>query len=336
MSKIKVGVIGYGQIGPVHLDALKQMDDVEVAVVCDLDEKKAIAAKERCGAAKHVTNYDDMIAMDDLDIIDVCIPTYLHADATIKAAKVGKHVFCEKPMAMSLEDAEKMIEACDKAGVKLGLGFCRRFDNEWLKFAEIVHSGVLGGPVIWRSAHAGEGAPSPWFFDRDKGGGPFMDGAVHNYDFSRLLSGKVTQVKADMRKLRTGTTAMDTGTAILDYENGDQLVLSWSWGLPRGAGGGGMHDVFGSKGALLFSNPSKDPLVIDQSKYGALFVSLPGRETKTYEYERNNMYFDELRHFVDCVKTGATPKVGGENGFEALRIALAVIEAGETRKVIKL
>ena len=336
MSKLRVGVIGYGQIGPVHLNALQQMDDVEIAAVCDLVEAKAIAAQRRFGAERYFTDYNAMLNWDWVDVIHVCIPTYLHADATIKAARAGKHVFCEKPMAMSLADAEKMIEACDRAGVKLGLGFCRRFDSQWLKFAEIVHSGVLGSPVVWRSVTAGEGAPTPWFFDREKGGGPFMDGAVHNYDFSRLLFGKVSQVKADMRRLRTGTTAMDTGTAILDYESGDQLVLSWSWGLPRGAWGAALHDVIGSKGALRFENPSKDPLVMDQTKRGALFVSLPGGEIKTFQYERNNMYFDEIRYFIDCIKTGATPKVSGDNGFEALRIALAVLEAGETGKVIRL
>lgn len=332
---VKVAVIGYGQIGPVHIDAYKQMDDVEIAVVCDIDEQRAKAAQQRAGSASYSTDYNEVIARDDIDIIDVCIPTYLHADATIKAARAGKHVFCEKPMAMRLQDAEAMIEECDKAGVKLGLGFVRRFDNLWLKMADIVKSGTLGHPIIWRSLSAGVGAPTPWFFDRELGGGPFVDGAVHNYDFGALMLGKVVQVTANLKTLRSGTTAKDTGTAILDYENGHQLIMTWSWALPPGARGSFLQDVFGPRGSLCFDNPAKEKIKLDEG-VTALFTSHSHEDVEVFPYERNSMFYSELRYFVDCVKSGATPKVGGENGFNALRIALAVLEAGDTGKIIKL
>ena len=335
MSKLKVAVIGYGQIGPVHIDSYKQLDDVEIAAVCDIDESRARAAQERAGAARYYTDYDELLRQDDIDVISVCIPTYLHADCTIKAARAGKHVFCEKPMAMSIKDAEAMIEACDKAGVKLGLGFCRRFDNQWLKMAEIAQSGVLGDTLQWRSLSAGQGAPTPWFFDRELGGGPFMDGCVHNYDFGALMFGKVVQVRADLRTLRSGTTAKDTGTAILDYEEGHQLTLTWSWALPAGVRTGSAHDLFGSKGVLWFQNPTRESIAVSEG-HRALYVLYPDNEVKVYEYKPSAMYLEELRHFVDCVRTGATPKVGGQHGLEAARIALAVLEAGETGKTVKL
>jgi UDP-N-acetylglucosamine 3-dehydrogenase len=332
---VKVAVIGYGQIGPTHIDAYKQLADVEIAAVCDLDENRAKAAQEKSGAGLCVTDYHEILKRPDIDIISVCIPTYLHAELTIKAAAAGKHVFCEKPMAMRLEDAEAMIEACERANVKLGLGFCRRFDNQWLKMAEIVHSGILGDQIIWRSYATGRGAPTPWFFNREQGGGPFVDGAVHNYDFAELMLGKVTRVSANLKTLRSGTTAKDTGTAIIDYEKGHQLTMAWSWALPAGVRGAGSQEIFGSKATLCFSNPAPDVIKVPEGTH-ALYVSTGPNAGQAFPYERNNMYVDELRHFVDCVKSGATPKVGGENGVNALRVALAVLEAGDTGNTITL
>ncbi len=238
-------------------------------------------------------------------------------------------------MAMRLEDAEAMIEACERYGVKLGLGFCRRFDNQWLKMAEIVQSGILGDQIIWRAYATGRGAPTPWFFDKELGGGPFVDGAVHNYDFAALMFGKVRRVSANLKTLRSGTTAKDTGTAILDYENGHQLTVAWSWALPEGVRGAGSLEVFGSKGTLCFTNPAPEVIQVPEGTH-ALYVSTGRNAGQAFPYVRNNMYVDELRHFVDCVKSGDTPKVGGENGVNALRVALAVLEADATGKPVEL
>lgn len=336
MSKLKVAIVGYGQIGPVHAQAYSNIEDVEIACIVDLDEEKAKKAQQDYNIPRRLTSYDEMLKMDDIDIVSVCIPTYLHADLTIKAAKAGKHVFCEKPMAMKLEDADAMIEACDKAGVKLGLGFCRRFDGEWLKLRELVYQKAVGKPMVWRHMTAGEGAPTPWFFDKDLGGGPFMDGAVHNYDFGRYMFGEVKEVKADLHRLRSNTTAFDTGTVILYFESGDKSVLHWSWGLPRGSHGCYMHDIIGPEGAILFENPAKDPLVTDDEKHGILYISKANREVIAVQYEKTHMYEEELRHFVNCIIEDKKPAVGGKEGFEALKIALAVLKAGETGEVVKI
>ncbi len=307
---IKIAVVGFGQIGPVHIDAYKQMEDVEIAVVCDLEEARAQAAQKRAGAPEYLTDYNAVVARDDIDIVDVCIPTYLHADLTIKAAKAGKHVFCEKPIAMRLQDAEAMIKACDKAGILLGLGFVRRFDNSWLKMAEVVKNGAIGHPAIWRHVSASVGAPTPWFFDREKGGGPFVDGAVHNYDFGAMMLGDVAQVTANLKTLRSGTTAKDTGTAILDYKSGDQLTVAWSWALATGARGMSGMDLFGPQGVLSFECPTPDKPVLAEDE-AAVFVNHGGQNVEVFPYKKNRMFFDELRYIVDCVKSGDTPRWAG-------------------------
>ncbi|NMA94577.1 MAG: Gfo/Idh/MocA family oxidoreductase [Clostridiales bacterium] len=337
MERIRVAVVGYGQIGPVHVNRYKKIPDkAEVVAVVDINQERLDLAKEQYGIERLLKDYRELLTMDDIDVIDVCIPTFEHHELVLKAAKHGKHVFCEKPMAMTMEDALEMEKVCKEAGVKLQLGFVRRFDNEWLKFKEIVTSGELGRPVVWRSASAGAGAPNPWFFQRELGGGPYMDGAVHNYDFGNFMFGKVKAVTAKGVSIQPDRTAVDTGIAHIEYESGDVLQMMWSWGLKAGSFGGSIHDVLGEDGALLFRAPRKDPLVKEDEDMGQLTISRPGNEEEVYTYPRNDMFGDELEHFIDCVINDEDPMVTGKHGQEALEVALAVLESFETEKKVYL
>ena len=141
----------------------------------------AEAAKAHCDkyGTKHWTSDQaELLARDDVEAVVICTPTGYHRDAVIAAAAAGKHIFCEKPMAMNVADCDAMERTCTGAGVVLQIGFVRHFCNEWLKLREIIQSGQIGRPVVWRSVSGGSGAPTPWFFDKEIGGGPFIDGAV--------------------------------------------------------------------------------------------------------------------------------------------------------------
>ena len=187
MDKLKVGLIGCGLVSEVHLDSYVKMEEVTVEAVVDINEEKAIKVKEKYKVKTYLTDYNELIARKDIDIIDVCVPTDLHSDIVIKGAKKGKHIFCEKPMAMKLEDADRMIEACRKAKVKFTVGFCRRFDNEWLKFKELIEKDIIGRPIIWRQISAFGDLGDPWYFDLQKSGGPFLDGGIHSFDFAKFI-----------------------------------------------------------------------------------------------------------------------------------------------------
>lgn len=310
--------------------------EVEVVAVADLQQERLQLAKEQYGIERLVTDYHKLLTMDDIDVIDVCIPIYEHHDLVLAAAQHGKNVFCEKPMAMKMEDALEMESACREAGVKLQLGFVRRFDNEWLKFKEIVTSGLLGRPVVWRSASAGQGAPTPWFFQRELGGGPFMDGAVHNYDFGNYMFGKAKSVTAIGTTLQPNRTAIDTGIASIEYESGDILQMMWSWGLQAGCRAGGIHDVLGEKGALLFQAPKKDPLKAENVNVGQLIIERSGGEQEVHEYVRNDMFADQMEHFIDCIINDREPEVTAKHGQKSLKVALAVLESFETGKTVKI
>ena len=337
MRKVRVAVVGYGQIGPVHVRSYKKHEDkVEVTVVVDLLEERRKSAQEQFGIKDVAADYNEVLKRDDIDAVSVCIPTYQHHDLVLAAARHGKHVFCEKPMCMSMEDAYEMEEVCKKAGVKLQLGFVRRYDNQWLKFKEIVKSGTVGKPVVWRSARAGYGAPSTWFFQRELGGGPFIDGAVHNYDFGNYMFGKVAYVSAHGSTIQPDRTGVDTGIAEVVYESGDRLQLMWSWGLKRGVRGGSVHDVLGQEGALVFNAPNKNPLTSENPDVQYLTVNRENGIEEPFAYDRNDMFADQMGDFIDTIIQDKEPKVSAKHGQEALKVGLSLLKSFETGKSVFL
>jgi hypothetical protein len=160
-------------------------------------------------------------------------PPGLHPDQVVAAAEAGKHVFCEKPMAMSVAEAERMAQACDDSGVLLQIGFVRHFCNEWLKLRELIQSGAIGRPVVWRSVSGGSGAPTPWFFEQERSAAGRSSTArcttMTSPASHSARPAASAPISAHMKEIGD---AWDTGTAVVDFDSGDQLIMCWSWGLP--------------------------------------------------------------------------------------------------------
>ncbi|MFW6438341.1 MAG: Gfo/Idh/MocA family protein [Armatimonadota bacterium] len=329
MSKIGFGFIGCGGIHNNHAPHIVAHSDAFIACAMDVSEDAVKAHQEKYETECGTTELDHLLDHDDVDAVVVCTPTGFHPDQVVAAANAGKHVFCEKPMAMSVEEAERMAQACEENGVLLQIGFVRHFCNEWLKLRELIQGGAIGRPVVWRSVSGGSGAPTPWFFDRKIGGGPFIDGAVHNYDFARYTFGDASRVCANLRHMKQMGDAWDTGTAVVDFDSGDQLVMCWSWGLP-GFGGDvradGAHDVLGPDGAIVFAGNNQ------------LCVRTRGEETLVdYDADTGKDWFRrQMEHFINCVQTGQQPEVGAREGIEATRIAEAILSIGDQPAVKEL
>ena len=329
MSKLGIGFIGCGGIHNAHAPHL--VDNAEGTIACAMDVNEA-AAKAHCeqyGTANWTTSRTELLARDDVDAVVICTPTGFHKEAVLEAAAAGKHIFCEKPMAMSVADCEAMDAAAKAAGVVLQIGFVRHFCNEWLKLREIIQDGVIGRPVVWRSLSGGSGAPTPWFFDKEIGGGPFIDGAVHSYDWARFIFGEATNVVTDIRRLKQTTTAWDTGTVIVNFASGDQQIVCWSWGLP-GFGGAvaadSAHDVLGPLGSIMF--PGGNQLKV---------CLLDGEHLVEFEADGGNDWFSkQMDHFLHCCRTGEQPIAGAKEGIEATRIAAAALSIGDKPAIIEL
>lgn len=198
MSKLKIGVIGCGTIAKQrHLLEYASNKEVEIVAVCDIVEKRVEEFATKY-AAKAYTSYEELLANPEIDAVSVCTPNYLHAPISITALNAGKHVLCEKPMATSKHDAEKMIEAAEAAGKKLMIAHNQRFVPAHQKARQMIEKGELGKIYSFRTAfgHGGpegwsaDGADS-WFFKKEEAFiGAMGDLGVHKTDLLRFLLGK--------------------------------------------------------------------------------------------------------------------------------------------------
>jgi predicted dehydrogenase len=204
------------------------------------------------------------------------------------------------------------------------MGFVRRFDHDWGTFKRLIEEGAIGRPVVWRHIVATGGPRNPWFLDKEQGGGPIVDGAIHDIDFANWLFGDVAWTEGTVRRFKA--TSWDTASVSIGYESGDELLLSWTWGLPTGAGGLHAQDAIGPGGSILFPHnvpPAEIPS--DLSPEQGLYLVDTGQEKRPAVFAKNNMFLEEMVHFVECCETGARPSVTGEDGLRALKVALRAL-----------
>ena len=334
---INLGFIGCGGIANHHAKTIsKSVDGIRIAAGAD----KSAAVLESFGVefdASTYRDYREMLTEADIDAVCVALPTHLHHDAVVAAAAEGKQIFCEKPMARSLADCDDMIEACEKSGSVLMIGHVRRFDSDWDTWREVVSSGELGSPVLWRQS-AGGPAPKPsWFMHDEKGGGPFLDGCVHNWDFTNLVFGEPEVATGRLLRIAE-TSAYDTGSVTVRYKNDNSVVLNWSWGLPDGVRAGNMSDIIGPEGVLLFpgSFPDSDiPKSFDRTSKGCYLLVRRG-EKRIVEFPKEDMFALEWIDFRDAIIEKRAPGVTGVDGRNAVAVALATLEAGRTGETVKI
>lgn len=331
-QKLKVGIIGGGGIVRAHLPQLKKRDDaVELVALSDVNPEAAQKTADEYSIPRHSTDYKEWLS--DVDAVVVGIPTHLHAQVGIDCANAGKHIFMEKPFTRTREQADALLEAVEKNGVQLQVGFVRRFDDEWLAWRELILQEKIGRPVSWRHVTGAYGAPTPWFNQEEQGGGPFIDGCIHNIDFALHTFGPAQWAFANLRTMREGNTALDTGTATVRFQSGDEMMLAWSWGLPKGSSAGNVFDFLGPKGTLLYSGAKGGDWEPNN------FVLDYGEEKEAVAYPAGALhdgFNKQMDEFVEVASGRATPRAGGREGLESLNLALAILQSGRTGQVVSL
>ena len=332
MSKLRIGVIGAGAIAGSHLPQLcRRRDEVELVAIADISPARAeLAAKY--SIPKVVSDYQAIL--DDVDAVLICTPTHLHAPMAVEALRRGKAVFCEKPLARTIEQADAILAAQRQSGAPLQVGFVRRFDSEWLAWRQAVLADRIGRPVVWRDTAAGTGPAGKWFFDDAQGGGPFLDACIHSLDFGLCTFGPIASVYCNGRTMRGDSTAIDTGSAIVKFAGGDELLLAWSWGLPAGCRGTRVFEFLGPRGLISWpGDDPKDALSDDSSSPRAKSrdeeIRFPA-DALTSAYDR------QMDQFIDVALGRKTPNVGGKEGRAALVAALAILESARSGQVVPL
>lgn len=333
MEKLRIGVIGAGGIPTAHLPHLKERDDVEFAAVMDVDGSRAETFAAEHGFAFHTTNMDDL--WPRIDAVLICVPTAFHSDAIIAALDNGKAVFSEKPMTRTLEQAAAVKAKLDETGLPFQVGFVRRFDDEWMAFRKAIQEKKIGRPVVWHNVAFGHGPAAPWFNNDAIGGGPFMDGCVHNVDFALHTFGPAKWAFCNGRTFREGSTAIDAGTATVQFESGDELMLTWSWGLPKGCSGTVVFQFAGAEGMITWphdeaADATEGHFVINRGEdEGKEDVFFP----KTALHDG---FKKQINEFVEVAKGNAKPSASWQEGNDSLAVILAILESARTEKVVAL
>lgn len=328
---VKVGMIGAGFTGGIHASSYANVPDTELVAIVDVDMKRAEELANRFNT-KAYNNFQTMLNECKIDMIDVCLPTNLHKEYVLKAAKADKHVFCEKPLARSLEDAEVMIETCKSAEIKFMIGHVVRFFHEFVRAKQIIESGVIGKPGLVRTTRAAgfPTASQDWYADIDKSGGPILDLVSHDFDFLRWCFGEIERVYAKSLTYKK-VKRTDYALIILRFKNGIIAHVEGSWAHPVGTFFTRL-EVAGTQGLLEFDSRKATPIKVALKQEAGPFVGITIPESPVEEAP----YTLQLKYFIKCIENDKEPMISGTEAMASLKVALAALESARTGKLVTL
>jgi myo-inositol 2-dehydrogenase / D-chiro-inositol 1-dehydrogenase len=343
MEKTKVAILGCGFIANIHMESYARfVPDAQVVAVFGRNEQKAAAFAKEHGIENYYTDLDELLAKSDCEVIDICTPNYAHYEACIKSAKSGRHIIVEKPIALTLEQADEMIETCKAEGKKLMYAEELCFAPKYERVRMLVESGAVGKLYMIKQAEKHSGPHSRWFYEKDlAGGGVMMDMGCHALAWFRWILGgnpKIKNVYASMATVMHDTECEDNAVTMVEFENGVLAMAEDSW-----AKHGGMDDrieVYGDKG-VSYADLFRGNSALTYSKDGYDYAmekagTSQGWTFTAYEEAFNQGYPQELAHFIECVRKDLTPKVTGEDGRAVLEMIYAAYESAKTGKKVEL
>jgi UDP-N-acetylglucosamine 3-dehydrogenase len=323
---MRIGVVGAGFIGAIHLSAYANMPEVEVVGVADALPETAATGAAIAGARAY-PSYEDLIAAEEVDVVDVCLPTAFHRELALMAARDGKHVILEKPMARNLEDAEAIIEAFDGNAQRLFVGHVVRFFPEFARIKAMIGAGDLGTVGVARASRRSPFLTgwNDWYADWRMSGGVLLDLVIHDFDFLRWALGEVERVYA-RGVLGREYNRLDYSLVTLRFESGAIAHVEGQWGYP-GPFNYSM-EVAGSRALVMIDSSEPPPVQL-------LGGAMDSGESPDVAIGKSP-FQTELEHFVRCIVTGEEPAVDTRDAYEALRIGLAATESVMTGSPVTL
>ena len=317
----RVGVIGLGAIGRTHIASWKANGVTPVAFA------DAVPAALEATVAEHggesFSDGVELIRSGKVDIVSICTPPRFHRELVIAAAEAGVAVLCEKPLARTLEDAEAIAEAVERAGTLFSVGFCHRFEPAIEKLKGMIEGGELGEVITFRNRFAGlmANAHETWFSNPAiSGGGALADTSIHSIDLFRYLVGDVASVQAmtSTRETEHGPAldVEDSGVMLLRTESGELGVIESSWRTPPGEW---TVTVYGTKGTAT----------VDYGTGAFRFTNAEGT-TEDVAVESGSRFDREFAHFLACWRGEAQPRVTVQDGVEANRVLHLAYESAGT------
>lgn len=327
---MRVGIVGAGVMGMTHAAAWSDTPARVVGVVAKTTDLARPLAD--CYPCRIYPSLESLLP--DVDIVDVCTPTYLHCEMVLQAAAAGKHVICEKPLARTVAQGQEMIAACRRAGVKLLVGHVVRFFPEYALAKQTVESGSIGKPAVIRLQRAvfqPRKADDNWFVDFEKSGGMMMDLMIHDFDYARWLAGDVTTVYARSILSTSPAAGVDHGLALLTHKNGviSQVEGSWAYPPPTFRTS---FEIACEAGLLVHDSAVTAPITVYAHKQGDSAGDVPLPASPLAE----SPYATEIKTFYDAIANDVPSPVSAADGLAAVQISLAAIESAQAGKPIQL
>lgn len=343
MKTVRVGILGSKFVSTLHAESLKTLPDVEIVAVASATEEHAREFATAHDIPHVFTDYRHVLEMDEIDMIAIGIPNDLHCRVALDAAAAGKHIVCEKPLCLNLEEADSMIAACRKANVKLMYAEQICFAPKYVRLKRLLDEGALGEPTLIKQSEKHDGPHADHFWDvRRSGGGVAMDMGCHAVEFFRWMLDKqpVRSVYAQMNTSRHAgrTLGEDNALIVLEFEGGCVTLAEESWTKL-----GGMDDraeVQGTKG-VAFADLLRGNSILTYSEGGYGYAVEKAGSTKgwsfaIYEEVWNYGFPQEFAHFVDCVRHDREPSESGEDGRAVLEVIFAAYESARTGRKVSL
>jgi predicted dehydrogenase len=341
-GKVKVGIIGSKFEADIHAASFQIMpEEAEVVAVASPTPGNAEALAQKYGIPRVFQDYREMLREPDIEMVTITAPNHLHAQMTIDIARAKKHVVCEKPLCMTLDEADEMIDVCRREGVLLLYAEELFFTPKYVRAKEMADQGAFGKVHLVKQSEKHFGPHSPWFWDMERaGGGALMDLGCHGiafcYWFLNRSPIRSVYCQLDTQVHGDKTSGDDNALCILEFENGAVGLVENSW-----AKRGGMDDrveVFGDAG-LTYANLHMGNSLPTYSETGFGYAvekapSTVGWSYPVYDEHWNYGLPHEMRHFARCVRSKETPIATGEDGrvvMEALYAGYA--SAGQGRKI---
>lgn len=346
-GKVRLGIIGCGwAANDLYGPILQFMHKGQLIAVMDVNEERARATQERYSVPRFYTNLDDLLDDKNIDAIMVLTPPHHHLRPAVAAAKAGKHVYCEKPMAPTIEQADGMISACKENGVKLMIAFMKRFNPSFRQVKDLIEEKRLGQVfelrARWDNARVGGPSGEAYRLTLESGGGFLQEDGSHPIDICRWWLGDVCEVSAHVMIVAPEHhPTEDVACVVMRHKSGALSTLHTT--MLTHATGEENYEVFGTHGTLVMrwpfhSTPALEPAFIHLYENSNTRTDLtPGRPWNPMHKVRENwQYLLELEHFCECVINDEEPYTTGADGRAVVEIINAAYLSSHTGEKVKL
>ena len=328
---VDIVIVGAGGISRTHSGALMRIPGANIVGVVDPNEERAEALARAAGASTY-KNLEDCV--DRADVVYILTPPSTHRELALTAISAGKHVVCEKPISISLDDAEAMVQAAKQADVKLMIAFNNRFRKGFNRLRKMANTGTLGKIVNTWSQRIGPGIPQGynWRTDPQLMCGMSIESLSHDIDLIRWIAGEIVDVRANIVASNPDLKGFDDNAhVVLTLSNGGTSVIHASWSSHLGMNARG---VIGTLGTAVVDGPG----LWDGRHFRWKTCEMADEHIEVINdsYATSDCYEMENRHFLDCVANDLPPAITGADGLAALKVSHAILDSHHKKAVISL